>query len=406
MANPDQIHIDSNNRPVGAGLDPATGKSANLRMTNVTQATDGEYYGDLVVAQTGGGFADTIATGNLTAAQATAGTPVAGGTVSITLGEGQATVEAQLTGTFSNGTTVLFEGTDDTGTTTNWYATFGQDTTVANPTNISSVAGPGPYLVRIPSAGYQQIRVRCTPYHAADNVAVRLIASVAGTSSASLSTNDGTFAKETGGNLATLVTQTLTPNVSDRWTRQVGQVDLARVLGSALSASNPNITESNISNWVRNGQGFYANTEYYASSAANNAFSIFNPVSSGKIIIVYSLMVIEASTSNNSIKLRITNTNPSFANTMGASAFNLGNTDSGSVTSPIASVTYATASTAVPSLSAASLAYYVNTNVTTGAADLFSGGKILKLVAGTGLACYLANASGNNVAFGCMWTEY
>src|SRR5947209_2992442 len=59
--------------------------------------------------------ADTVATGSLTAAQPTAGTPVAGGTVSITLGTGQAVVEVQLTGTFNAGTTVLFEGTEDSG---------------------------------------------------------------------------------------------------------------------------------------------------------------------------------------------------------------------------------------------------------------------------------------------------
>jgi hypothetical protein len=143
---------------------------------------------------------DTIATGNLTAAQPTVGTGVTGGTVSITLGQGQGTVEAQLTGTFSAGTTVLFEGTDDTGTTTNWVTAVGKNTSVINPPDISSIAGGTvPVIIRLPSGGYQQIRMRANPFQGGDNVAVRLVASVAGTNlgAGGLVSNDGSFATQT-----------------------------------------------------------------------------------------------------------------------------------------------------------------------------------------------------------------
>src|SRR6266702_2275406 len=171
---------------VGGLVDPATGGIVNRVAANVRTITGpgGKLLkvGDATSSAVAGAVPDTDATGNLTAAQPTVGTPVAGGTVSVTLGAGQATVEAQLTGTFSAGTTVNFEGTDDAGVTTNWFATFGQDTTVANAPNISSIVGGASHLIRIPSAGYQQIRMRASALQGGDTVAVRLIASVAGTS--------------------------------------------------------------------------------------------------------------------------------------------------------------------------------------------------------------------------------
>lgn len=162
----------------------------------------------LNVSVTSNSTADTVATGNITAAQPTAGTVVAGGTVSITLGTGQGTWEAQLTGTFSSGTTIVFEGTDDTGTTTNWFTTVGYNTTVANPPNITSVGGPGPFVIRGSASGYQQIRMRASALTVSDNIAVRLIGSNAPLGLGGLSTNDGTFAKESGGHLATIDTST------------------------------------------------------------------------------------------------------------------------------------------------------------------------------------------------------
>jgi hypothetical protein len=82
-------------------------------------------------------------------------------------------------------------------------------------------------------------------------------------------------------------------DASDRWARQVGQVDLARVLGAALSASNPNIVEPNIQTWIRSGASFNGTSGSASVGGAINAveFSLFNPAASGKNIYVYSLKV-------------------------------------------------------------------------------------------------------------------
>lgn len=61
-----------------------------------------------------------------------------------------------------------------------------------------------------------------------------------------------------------------------------------------LPQANPNITESSISSWIRNGNGFIAS---YANSTVTNAnlkmcaFSIFNPSNSGKNVIIYSIRI-------------------------------------------------------------------------------------------------------------------
>lgn len=206
------VVFDTHNRPLLAGeapsATPGASRVVSVRVVNVAQDGDGNYYGDLSTASGGGSSADTIATGNLTAAQPTAGTVVAGGTVSATAGSGQGTWEAQLSGTFSAGTTIAFEITDDAGTTTNWFLTPGLNVTAPNPQPATSISGPGPFIVRGSVSAAQQVRVRASALQGGDNVAVRLVLSAATLGLGSLSTNDGTFAKETGGNLAQLVTNT------------------------------------------------------------------------------------------------------------------------------------------------------------------------------------------------------
>lgn len=128
-------------------------------------------------ASSGLSAADVIATGNITAAQATQGTPVANATVVLALGDGQATWEAQITG-LGSGSTVAFDGVDDVGTSTNWQAAIGYNTASLNPAPITSIAGPGPFIIRGSSSGYEQVRIRCTIYNGTDTIAVRLIGSV------------------------------------------------------------------------------------------------------------------------------------------------------------------------------------------------------------------------------------
>jgi hypothetical protein len=181
-------------------------------------------------------------------------------------------------------------------------------------------------------------------------------------------------------------------------------MDARRVLGSTLSASNPFITEDNIRNWTRNGQAFYASTEEYTPANANNAFSLFNPVASGKTFLLYS-MNLQYATGEQFLRLRVTNTNPSFANTLSSANFNLGNANAGSATASVASVTYATAATTAPALSAASLAYGVTANLTSTVNEILTNGKTLALPAGTGLAAYFSNTAAGTLVVSFYWAE-
>lgn len=54
MPEDDRIHLDVDGKAVMAGIDPATGEAVNLRVTNITQGANGEWYGDL--AGTSGGL--------------------------------------------------------------------------------------------------------------------------------------------------------------------------------------------------------------------------------------------------------------------------------------------------------------------------------------------------------------
>ena len=119
----------------------------------------------------GGSSSDIVATGNLTSASG------AGSTVQLQLGTGQATWEAQLTGTFSSGTTIAFQGSDDASSPTNWRSAVGYDSSLTNPVPITQISGPGPFIIRGAASGYQYIQMVCTALHSGDNVAVRLIGS-------------------------------------------------------------------------------------------------------------------------------------------------------------------------------------------------------------------------------------
>ena len=119
----------------------------------------------------GGSSTDVVNSGNLTSASG------AGSTVQLQLGVGQATWEAQLTGTFSGGTTIAFQGSDDASSPTNWRSAVGYDSSLINPVFITQISGPGPFIIRGPAAGYQFIQMVCTALHSGDSVAVRLIGS-------------------------------------------------------------------------------------------------------------------------------------------------------------------------------------------------------------------------------------
>jgi hypothetical protein len=117
------------------------------------------------------GASDVAISGNLTSASG------AGSTVQLQLGDGQATWEAQLTGTFSGGTTIAFRGSDDASSPTNWQSAVGYNSALTNPVFITQIGGPGSFIIRGPASGYQFIQMVCTALHSEDNVTVRLIGS-------------------------------------------------------------------------------------------------------------------------------------------------------------------------------------------------------------------------------------
>jgi hypothetical protein len=171
------------------------------------------------------------------------------------------------------------------------------------------------------------------------------------------------------------------------------------------TAAKPNVVDATIQNAIRNGQGFYASTDRYTSSATNNAIGIYNPNASGKTIIVFSAYAIDATSNGTPIRMRIVNANPAFGNTMSPAAFNLGNLNGTSSTTSIATVTYNTSGSAAPALSAASLAYHHMLSLNNGGPDLFVNGQILVLPATTGLAIYLNNSNADIVSFTLRWVE-
>ena len=118
--------------------------------------------------------ADLTQTGSLTAAQPSAGTPVAGGTVALALGTGQSAWDAYLAGTFSAGTTVQFEATLDG---TNWFTVNVIQLGLLTATPINSVAGGAAAAFRGIASGLAQVRVRSSALFGGDSVTVTLRAS-------------------------------------------------------------------------------------------------------------------------------------------------------------------------------------------------------------------------------------
>lgn len=157
---------------------------------------------------------------------------------------------------------------------------------------------------------------------------------------------------------------------------------------------------------TRNGRGFYASTDQYTPTATNNALSLFNPANSGKTALVFSQLT-RYDTAGDALHARITNADPAFANAMTAANFLKGNLNAGSATASVVNVTYATASTAAPAISAASLSYLITSTISNSPFDLFNDvNNVLVLPPGFGFAVYYANAASGNLGFNIRWIEY
>ncbi len=144
----------------------------------------GELY-SLATADVGGGGAVTVvdlsATGALTAAQATANTPVAGGTVQLALKSGQGTWAGQIIASNGGGLTsvLMFEYSEDGGTT--WQTTSVRTSAIAAGIGTSvTLSGTAQTVAwRGTCSGWTHVRVRSSTYGASDVLAVTITASVA-----------------------------------------------------------------------------------------------------------------------------------------------------------------------------------------------------------------------------------
>lgn len=112
------------------------------------------------------------ATGNLTATQATPGTPVAGGTVGGATDYAQArNVHITVSGTYGANTIVLFEASDDGGT--QWYRVGMQREDSGTPESQATLAANTNYSWAGYIGGFNRFRVRCSTF-VSGSVAVRI----------------------------------------------------------------------------------------------------------------------------------------------------------------------------------------------------------------------------------------
>jgi hypothetical protein len=81
-----------------------------------------------------------------------------------------------------------------------------------------------------------------------------------------------------------------------------------KVTSGGNPVTNPTITEDQMRAWIANGQGFSASTGILNSASGTNnyALSIFNPNTSGKNILIYSIQVANGSGGMTAILQRVT----------------------------------------------------------------------------------------------------
>jgi len=92
-------------------------------------------------------------------------------------------------------------------------------------------------------------------------------------------------------------------DVSDRWARQAGQVDLARVLGATMSATNPLIDQDQIRAFILTGQSYSATTGKQTSGGAIQTGACLLNNNTAKNILIYSVRVGCATSSVHALNL-------------------------------------------------------------------------------------------------------
>src|SRR2546423_1729423 len=155
--------------------------------------------------------------------------------VTLAIPGGLATALVQILGTFVG--TLNFEASPDNGTT--WYAIQGN--LVGGSTLGTTATGPGAWRFNI--AGFTTMRVRLSP-----------VTSGSASITLRVSREPYNVFLTNASPLGQTVMATSAPVVlaSD----EIVPMNLKQINGAALSASNPNLVESNLQNWIRGGQGF------------------------------------------------------------------------------------------------------------------------------------------------------
>ena len=104
-------------------------------------------------------------------------------------------------------------------------------------------------------------------------------------------------------------------DVIDRWARQAGQIDIARVLGAAMSLSNPLIMQPQGIAAALGGK-LYSAAVRASNTSAYFAFSLFNPNTAKTIIIVSVRVSTELANLATPTGIITTTANPSYANSV------------------------------------------------------------------------------------------
>jgi hypothetical protein len=171
-------------------------------------------------------------------------------------------------------------------------------------------------------------------------------------------------------------------------------VNLNQVNGAAHSVNNPVITEDQIRAWIANGQGFSATTgKLTAGGSITGGLSIFNPVASGKTLIVFSILYIIGNNSFN--QLNLTSSDPALGTSVPAV-----NNKAGSATSSVTSCSLANTNVTPAGTNVASFGSTSNTFT-----QVLLNGNVFAVPPGNGIAFY-SNVSGTNSwAASITWIE-
>ncbi len=173
-----------------------------------------------------------------------------------------------------------------------------------------------------------------------------------------------------------------------------------KVTSGGNPVTNPTLTSDQIRAWIANGQGFSASTGILSSAAGTNNYplSVFNPSTSGKSILIYSIQVSNGSGGLTAL-LQLVTSNPAFANQIIPINMKAGGPNSAL---PAAAITAATTNQAIaaPYEQVVTLASTAMELLTNGAAILLPNGS------NNGLVAYIQTYSAAINSILMRWVEY